>query len=184
MTASKTEGGSRIGELLLSTGLISEQQLNEALDYQKQCDCKLGSALVALGAIEEKILAAFLAMQRGIKAIHLAERAVSPDVLALLAPVTARRLGAIPLERDGDVLKVAMVDPGDEDIVRALEAETGLRVRGYIAPQTSIHAALKRFYPDGGQGGQPHPPDLRQIRRQVADARRLLEAIERELSVL
>ncbi len=184
MTVKTTEPGSRIGELLLSTGLINEQQLNEALDYQKQCDCKLGSALVALGAIEEKILAAFLAMQRGMKAIHLAERAVSPEVLALFSPATARRLGAIPLERDGDVLKVAMVDPGDAEIVRTLESETGLKVRGYIAPQTSIHAALKRFYPDGGQSGFPRPPDLRHLRRQIADARHILEAIERELSVL
>jgi len=184
MTVKTPEAGSRIGELLLSTGLISEEQLNEALDYQKQCDCKLGSALVALGAIEEKILAAFLAMQRGMKTIYLAERAVSSEVLALLSPATARRLGAIPLEREGDVLKVAMVDPGDAEIVRALEGETGLKVSGFIAPQTSIHAALKRFYPDGGQGGVIHPPDLRRIRRQIAEARRVLEAIERELSVL
>jgi len=184
MTVKTTETGSRIGELLLSTGLISEQQLSEALDYQKQCDCKLGSALVALGAIEERILAAFLAMQRGIKAIHLAERTVSPEVLALVPPATARRLGAIPLEREGDFLKVAMVDPSDSEIVRTLEGETGLKVRGFIAPQPSIHAALKRFYPDGGQGGVIHPPDLRRIRRQIAEVRRVLEAIERELSVL
>ena len=97
MSEKTPEAGSRIGDLLLRTGLITEQQLGEALQYQKQCGCKLGSALVALGAIEEKIIAVLLSMQRGLKAVHLAERTLSPEVLALVSPAVARRRGVIPV---------------------------------------------------------------------------------------
>lgn len=176
--------GGRIGQMLLAAGLIHEEQLAQALAYQERCDCKLGSALVALGAVDEKILAVFLAMQRGMQTIHLAERNVSPEVLALVPAHIARQLGAVPIERTEQGLKVALVDPSDRHVIQTLERETGMKILGFIAPQSAILAALQRFYPEHRHGGEEGPLDLERLRSRLAEARRILETLERELSLV
>lgn len=188
MTSEAPNGTSRIGDLLVSAGLVSDSQLNEALEYQVRHSCRLGSALVELGAVDEKVLSVFLAMQRGQRAIHLVGRQIDPTVLALLPADLARRLGAVPLSRTRDVLEVAVVDPNDKTVVETLEQATGLKVSTFVAPQTSIHATIKRCYPSSrdeepDSTSEPSRPgsNADSIRIRLAQVRLILATIEREL---
>jgi type IV pilus assembly protein PilB len=179
---------SRIGELLVSAGLVSSSQLDEALEYQLRHGCRLGSALVELGAVDEKVLTVFLAMQRGQRVIHLKGRQIDPDLLELVPADLARRLGAVPLSRTKDTLEVAVVDPNDTTVTEALERTTGLKVNVLIAPQTSIHATINRCYPSPSEevsgtsvGLSRRGPDIDRVRMRLAEVRLILAAIEREL---
>jgi len=171
--------------MLRQAGIITDRQLRDALGLQKKKGSKIGSALVEIGAIDEDVLATFLGMQRGIDAVPLTDRAIPRDVIGLISKATAYRFGAVPVSRKGKTLTVVLVDPSDDQVVFELERETGLKISAAIAPQMSIYSALKRFYGDDSQAGSlvpPSAPGLDRFRRKLAEARRILEEIERELA--
>lgn len=175
----------KIGEMLLSAGIITEPQLREALDLQGRDGGKVGTALLKTGAIDENVLGAFLAMQRGTDAIDISQHEIPTQVLGLVSTANAYRFGAIPVSRAGEVLTVVLVDPEDREALATLEREAGLKVRALIAPQTSIYTALKRLYPTGNgsaSGAFADAETRRRLRDQLTQARRILDEIERELS--
>lgn len=175
----------KIGEILLSAGIISEGHLKQALQLQVRDGGKLGSALVKIGAIDEDVLATFLGMQRGTETIKLSERQIAGDVLSLVSTATAYRYGAIPVARSDDLLTVVLVDPEDREALTTLQKETGLEIRPQIAPQTSIYTALKRLYPTGGSAHNGYlgdPAARERLRYKLQQARLLIDEIERALT--
>lgn len=186
MVVRKAKPQTRIGDMLLSAGLINDIQLKGAVLLQEEGGQRIGSALVSLGAIDEKILGAFLALQKGHGVMHLAGRAILPEVLCLVNPETARRLGAIPVEKVKTRLMVALIDPEDPQAIWELEMESGLKVKAFVAPQNAIRQALLRFYPER-KANPPKPVaapisfELPDLLKMVTEARKLLEAVERQL---
>lgn len=175
----------KIGEMLLSAGIVTEEQLARALEYQAKEGGRLGSSLVKIGAIDEDVLATFLAMQRGTDTISLSKRLIPREVLTLVSTATAYRFGAIPVSRADKTLTVVLVDPEDREALKTLERETGCQIRSQIAPQTSIYDALKRLYPTEGSLRTPTPSQSQEarerLRRKLKEIRQLAEEIEREL---
>jgi len=103
----------RLGELLLEAGRISQQQLDEALEFQKKSGYKLGRALTEVGAISETDLHHFLAKRLGIEFLDLGAIDLDKKTVALLPEVQARRLRSLVLKRRRDILLVGMADPTD-----------------------------------------------------------------------
>ncbi len=115
----------RIGDLLVSKGVISEDQLKAALAEQKKRKLKLGRTLVELGFVTEDRLLVFLAEQLGIPLVDLAQHPFDAETIQLLPETHARRFRAIVLEDRGHELLVGMADPTDifgaDDIAAALK---------------------------------------------------------------
>ncbi|WP_341502859.1 ATPase, T2SS/T4P/T4SS family [Gallaecimonas sp. GXIMD4217] len=111
----------RLGDLLVSEGIISEAQLQEALKAQQEMGRKLGRTLVDLGHLEERQLQRFLSQQLNIPYLDIAERRIAPEAAALLSEVLARRHRALVLEADGHSALVGMSDPADLNALDALE---------------------------------------------------------------
>ncbi|MBI4686087.1 MAG: type II secretion system protein GspE, partial [Nitrospirae bacterium] len=74
----------RLGQILISSGIITEEQLNAALALQKKSGGRLGTNLVKLGHITEDKLVAFLSKQYGLSAINLSDYKIEPSVLKLI----------------------------------------------------------------------------------------------------
>jgi type IV pilus assembly protein PilB len=89
----------RLGEVLCEEGIITQEQLQEALDKQKDTSKSLGSTLVTLGFLSEDALYHFLALQHGLEVADVNDIAVPPDLLKICPESVARRLMVFPIGR-------------------------------------------------------------------------------------
>jgi type IV pilus assembly protein PilB len=102
----------KIGQLLLASSIITEEQLKEALNVQRKDGGRLGTNLVKLGFITEDKLVSFLSKQYGVPAINLSEYKIDPPVLKLVPAEMAKKYLIMPVARVGATLTIAMSDPG------------------------------------------------------------------------
>ncbi len=135
-----------LGDLLVAGGLITRQQLAQALKEQRTSSEKLGSILVRLKFITEDQLAGFLSQQYGVPSVTLASVTVDPMVIQLVPANVARRYDLLPIRRDGDTLTVAMADPVNVHAIDHVTFITGLRVLPVVAAQGAIREAIDRYY--------------------------------------
>jgi len=138
----------RIGDLLVSNGVITEAQLMSALAEQKKTGQKLGRALVEMGVIDETRLLEFLSQQLQIPLVDVALHRVDTAVVRLLPETVARRYRMVVLEsREKDVL-LGMADPTDlfayDEASRLLKK----RVRQAVVREADLLRMLGRWYQD------------------------------------
>jgi hypothetical protein len=137
----------RVGDLLLEAGVITREQLNEALRHQARAGGRLGTNLVELGFVDEKTLANFLAKQLSIPAVTAAQiDRITQGVLQLMTAQMADRLRCIPVREDAGKLWVAMADPTDKHALVELEQAVRKPVRAMVAPEMLIAYALEKHY--------------------------------------
>ena len=103
----------RIGDLLVAQALITDEQLQQALQTQKRSGLKLGRQLIELGAIEEQTLLELLSRQLGIPFVDLKHFRFDPALVKTVPENIARRYRVIPLKDEGDALLLGMADPTD-----------------------------------------------------------------------
>lgn len=103
----------RLGDLLVENKLISEAQLNAALDEQKKTHRKLGKTLIDLGYIAESELLTLLSQQLNIPYLNLKQHSVDPETFKRIPEILARRFRAIALSVEGEEVLIGMTDPSD-----------------------------------------------------------------------
>ena len=101
----------RLGELLLEQKRITVEQLQEALNYQRQNGGKLGFNLIKLGFVQDEEITALLSKQYGVPSIALGSFEIDQAVIKLVPAETAQKYQVIPLSRAGATLTIAMTDP-------------------------------------------------------------------------
>ena len=138
--------GTPLGSLLVETGLITKDQLAEALDTQASTGRPIGRVLIDQGLISESDLVRSLAKQVGLEFVDLTERAIDATVASLIPEGLARRYQALPISWDDDVLVVAMADPSNVLAVDDIRALTGAQVRCVVATSAQIRETIDRFH--------------------------------------
>lgn len=138
--------GSRLGELLVRHGLVSDQQLHQALEDQKTQGGRLGTSLVKLGFAKEEELSAFLAKQYGMPSINLSDFEIEHEIIRLVAPEIAQKYQVVPVNRAGASLIVAMSDPSNLFAIDDLKFMTGFNIEVVVATESSIKAAIDKYY--------------------------------------
>lgn len=104
----------RLGDLLVAESVITDEQLTNALAYQKKSGLKLGKALIELGFIDEESMLRFLSQQLGVPFLDLTHVSISTDAVNLIPEVHARRFRVLAINVDvDDSVLVAMSDPAD-----------------------------------------------------------------------
>ncbi len=136
----------RLGELLVRENLISLDQLRRAQDEQKKTGKRLGYSLTKLGFIAENDLVDFLSKQYGVPSINLAEFSIDPDIIKLVQEDVARKHLAVPVDRRGASLIVAMSDPSNIFAIDELKFLTGLNIEVVVASEVAIEEALETYY--------------------------------------
>ncbi len=136
----------RLGELLVSKGLITAKQLEDALQEQKISGNKLGSSLVKLGLITEKNLVSFLSRHYGVPAIDLSEAQIDPEVIKMIPPDVVFKYQVIPIKRIGSTLRVAMNDPSNILAIDDIKFLTSCHVEVFVSTESAIKAAIDKFY--------------------------------------
>jgi type IV pilus assembly protein PilB len=140
----------KLGQLLVSSNVISEEQLKEALGMQKRAGGRLGTNLVKLGHITEEKLVTFLSRQYGVPAVNLSEYKVDQAILKLVPRDIARKYLIVPVARVGATLTVAMADPSNVFAIDDVKFMTGYSVEVVVSSESSIINAISELYKGGG----------------------------------
>ncbi len=139
----------RLGELLVRENLISLQQLQSAQDAQKSEGGRLGYHLTKLGYLEETELTGFLAKQYNVPSIDLRAFDIDSEVIKLVPKDVCEKHVAIPVNRAGASLIVAMSDPSNIFAVDDIKFLTGYNIEVAVAAEDSIKEAIERYYMAG-----------------------------------
>lgn len=131
---------------------ITKEQLVEALGLQhtKFKGKALGQILVELGYISEEELYSVLAIQLGYPYIKVANCAIDKEVLALVPKETAEKLGILPIDKIGNILTVAALNPLDNEPLQAIEKATGLKIKIFVSSPKELRQAQADYYGTGG----------------------------------
>ncbi len=152
----------RLGEMLIKAGLISQKQLQEALQLQKTNGGKLGYNLVRLNYVKEEDITSLLSEQYGVPAIHLEHFEIDESILKHIPSDVAQKYLVIPIERTGATLTVAMADPSNVFALDDIRFITGYQVEPVVAAEASIREAIGRYY------GSTHELQLKEIMDEIA----------------
>ncbi|MDQ3107143.1 MAG: Flp pilus assembly complex ATPase component TadA [Actinomycetota bacterium] len=142
----KRARGPRLGEMLIARGIISEEQLEEALREQQVTADRLGTILVTRGYVGEVQLVRILAEHFGLEFVDLEERPIDPSSVQLVKETFARYHQLLPIGRDGDRLLVAMVNPTNVFSLDDVRSVTGLEVRAIMAEPGQLMRAIDRVW--------------------------------------
>jgi type IV pilus assembly protein PilB len=143
--------GRRLGELLVRAGVISESQLNDAVEVNRATGTPMGKVLVDLGYATQAAVLSVMARQIGIEYIDFSERKVEPSAIAAVPRELAVRYSLMPVEIRDDVLVVAMADPQNVLALDDLRIITGFDIVPAISTRDDIAAAIQELYKEAEQ---------------------------------
>ncbi len=142
----------RLGEILIERKQIAAEDLDRALELQKERGEKIGKILVDLGFVAARDVLSALSDQLSIPLVSLNEPpAVSPETEGL-SPRFLRQFRCLPVALYDHTVRLAMADPLDFETIAAVRNATGLRVEPALAPENEILEAIERYY---GQSSRP-----------------------------
>ena len=135
----------QLGSILLEEGVLTEEQLVDAIDEQQARGQSLGRTLVEMGYISEGQLVRALASQVGMEFVELADYPVDRSAVAMVPEAVCRRHSALPLSIADGVMKVAMSNPGNVVAVDDISTITRLRVIPVVAAHDDVLVAINRY---------------------------------------
>src|SRR5688572_18003344 len=135
-----------LGDTLLNAGLVTRQQLDEALAVQNTTGQKLGQTLVSLGYVTDTALLQTLCADAGIPFLTESELTPQADAVALIPLELARTHAVVPLKLESRHLVIAMSDPFDLLTIRALTRAAGRSVRVVGAQRDMVLRTIDTAY--------------------------------------
>ena len=140
----------KLGQILLREGLITEEQLEKAIEIQKKDGTRFGETLVSLGIVTEKDIVVAMAKQLSIPYASYAKGLLRPaenqDLEKLIPEEYARRNMLLPVSRHGNSLTVAFMDPLDLITIDNLKRMTGCEINPIIATKSDLQRTIDEFY--------------------------------------
>ncbi|NLV76326.1 MAG: Flp pilus assembly complex ATPase component TadA [Tissierellia bacterium] len=136
----------KLGELLLYSGKVTKEQLNNALGKQKKDGRKIGEILVEEGCITSNDIIEVLEFQLGIPHVDLDKYTINPDIVPIIPENIARRHELIAIDKKGDYLIVAMADPLNIFAMDDIKMFTKFEIQPVIASKEMILKNIDKFY--------------------------------------
>jgi type IV pilus assembly protein PilB len=142
------QSANTVGEIFVTTGLITQEQLQLAIDKQMQLKTpeKIGNLLVSMGLITERDQVKCLGEQWSVPYIDLTETTIEPGILRKVTQELARRFKVVPVDMKGSKLMLAMKNPLDIFAIDEIRLITGMEVEPLIATEEDIINAISNNY--------------------------------------
>ena len=141
----------QLGDILVSEGLASLEQVAGAVEEQERGGRTLGRVLVERGVLTESQLVSALARQIGLRFVDLTDHPVDATAVTLVPANVCRRHTALPIGREDGRLLVAMADPANVFAIDDIRSITGLEVRALVATRADVLAAIARYHRADGE---------------------------------
>ena len=135
-----------LGDILLENKLITEEQLNVAMQEQEKTGERLGTILVKRGFVSQQVIGKILEQQVGISYVNLGTSPIDTNAVRLVPENLVRRLKALPVRVENNTLFVAMLYPINLTTIDELRFITGLRIRPLITTDRELQDAINRHF--------------------------------------
>ena len=136
----------KLSELLLERGIINHQQLQLAIDYQKENGGLIGEILVELNFATEKDIAQALTSQYGFPYLPLSNYDIDREVLLSVPENVCRQFCLVPIDKIGKSLTLAMANPLNTNAAENVELITGCSVQIFVSTATEVKQAVDKYY--------------------------------------
>lgn len=130
---------------LVDAGIVTEAQVDEALEIQKTSKALIGTILTQLGYCTEEDIARILAQKTGYRYVSIDEVGVNVAAANMIAPEVAVRNNVLPLYQEGKTLFVAMKNPNDIITIDNLHLMTGMEICPLVVSDMELAAAIENF---------------------------------------
>ncbi len=177
----------RLGDIVVQQGLISGNQLKEALKLQSQSGGRIGSVLVDMGLLDVKTLLELLGKQLNVPTADLNTLTIEPSVLGVLPFGKIRGYQVLPLVVGDRSITLAMIDPGNLAAINDLEFILGKTIQPVVVPFFQMTAAMKIIEDRGGRLDEPlKGEELKVVKKQqltavdIGDVRHLFQKLVEE----
>ena len=133
-------------------GFITDEQQELLVDEQQQHPGQLlGKVALDMGLVSEDQLAQALAEQLSLETVSIGDVGIAKDVLAMVTTPMAQMYRIIPVEFDGETLTIAMCDPQNLSVQDELRTFLGFNIRVLVAAESAVTAALERYYGESNE---------------------------------
>lgn len=136
----------KLGQMLIANEVITEDQLNKAIDLQKREGGRIGSNLIKLEFLTEENLVGFLSKQYGVPVVSLSTHEIDPSAVKFIPYDVANKYQIFPLSKNGATITIAMTDPSNVFAIDDIKFMTGYDVSPVVAAESAIKDALATFY--------------------------------------
>lgn len=147
----------RIGELLVWDGLVTQEQVEEALEVQKEKGGKIVAILINLGHLEEDEFLQFLVQRSGVPNIDIANYEIGEEIINLVPADLARKHELLPIDKLGRLLTVAMVCPLDQATLDELSERTSLKIKPVLCSASDVREGIERYYTAAKKAAENQP---------------------------
>jgi len=136
----------KLGQLLCEKSHLEENQLEEALDHQKEHHRRLGEILVEMGYVTSDQLIEALVVQAGIEWVDLSDISLEQQVLSLIPAELVSKYVALPIWQEDGRIGLVMANPFDYSALEDMRVVTGLGIHRYYGHQLEMERAILKFY--------------------------------------
>jgi type IV pilus assembly protein PilB len=137
----------KLGEILIRDGIVTPEQLQEALKAQLDKGGNLGECLVRVGAIASvDDIVWQLAAQINTQVVNLGEIEVPAEVISLIPEEMATKYGVLPVQKEDRLIHIVLADPKNVFVVDAIKFLTGCNVRVWMAQESQVRKAIDKYY--------------------------------------
>lgn len=137
----------RLGEILVSEGLVNDEQIQEALKKQSESGELLGEILVRLGYVTEGDIARTIATQFSLPYIDASRYNIGKEIVDLLPIESLMENQFVALDRIGKTLIIAVSGLLNEKVFEELERKTGCQIQLYVSTAAQVAKAVKQYWP-------------------------------------
>ena len=135
-----------LGEILIDSKLITQDQLAEALKVQQEKGGLIGQVLVSLGYTGEEDVAKALMAQYGIPYMPLSSYEIDREVAKMIPENVARQYGVLAVDKVGNILTIVMSNPLNSQAIEDIEMMTKLKMQVFVSTVTDVTHALNDIY--------------------------------------
>ncbi|WP_408956431.1 type IV-A pilus assembly ATPase PilB [Natroniella sp. ANB-PHB2] len=136
----------RLGDILVEVGFITQEELQQALQEQKDSDKRLGQVMKEMGLITDQDVMEALEFQLGIPQVNLRKFVIDPEVVKVIPQALAEKHRLIPMKKKGNNLTIAMADPLDVMAIDDISVHTNCEITPVIAIEEEIEYAINQYY--------------------------------------
>lgn len=146
----------QLGQVLVQRGIITPEQLKQALQAQKTQGGLLGEILINLRFTTEEDIAQALAMQHDFPYLPLANYEIDSEALKMVPESLSKKYYILPIDKMKDILTVVMANPLDSKAIEEIETLTKCKIEVFVATYTEIKQAIESSYSkkQPAQGGE------------------------------
>lgn len=136
----------RIGEILVERGVITVDQLKEALIIQNKSDKLIGDILVELGYAQEEDIITSLSTQYGIPFLPVESYDIDQRVMKIVPQELIKKYNFLPVDKIENLLTIAVSDVIDSETVEDIEKKLNCKIQFFLAVPTALKQAIKKYY--------------------------------------